>query len=377
MTGQCCWASCMRDTPPAISRRHERSGVKQSSPLGRVTFCYEREALQVEAVIHGLLRDPSRSAPGEIDKGVAISLPRPGQLLRKTSVNRFFITPDSAVAVLRSYVPSVLGLTQMREEDVRTGRARHIIEPLAWFLDNYWPILRRGIGRVMTQCRWPPRQNPLLRLLPTVDPDSMYATLGVITIDGVQQALFGRTHTPFLSVRPSEPPEPGQGDSEKVSERCHHASRESERLSERRRWMAIDRYLSSLGARSLPRLNALGAASRESIIVWDRGLLAELDSVLAGAVARDTQPLHPQPQPKRREKQALSLEARVLGILADRPDLKDKQIAELAGCARPSLYRLPKFVEAKRVLKSGRLRMPRGAKDVRTGAVEAVDDRVQ
>lgn len=48
--------------------------------------------------------------------------------------------------------------------------------------------------------------------------------------------------------------------------------------------------------------------------------------------------------------QRLSKEAMALAALADHPDWSDEQIAELAGCSRSSLYRMPRFVMARQAL---------------------------
>jgi hypothetical protein len=72
---------------------------------------------------------------------------------------------------------------------------------------------------------------------------------------------------------------------------------------------------------------------------------------------------------------ALSKEAKALAALADHPRWTDEQIAQAAGCNRQSLYRMKKFVAAKRLLKAGRDTLPAGTKDGETGEVQAWDNR--
>lgn len=59
-----------------------------------------------------------------------------------------------------------------------------------------------------------------------------------------------------------------------------------------------------------------------------------------------------------RPRERLSKEAMALAALADHPDWSDEQIAELAGCNRSSLYRMPRYVMARRMLQSSRQRFP-------------------
>jgi hypothetical protein len=70
----------------------------------------------------------------------------------------------------------------------------------------------------------------------------------------------------------------------------------------------------------------------------------------------------------------LSKEAMALAALADHPDWTDEQVAQAAGCQRGSLYRMPKYVAAKRVLKDRQDLLPRGYQNRETGNVEASDD---
>jgi len=72
-------------------------------------------------------------------------------------------------------------------------------------------------------------------------------------------------------------------------------------------------------------------------------------------------------------KAILSKEAKALAALVDHPDWTDTQIAEAAGCSRASLYRMKKFVAAKRALEGGRDQLPAGRKHRTTGEVEAWD----
>ena len=69
----------------------------------------------------------------------------------------------------------------------------------------------------------------------------------------------------------------------------------------------------------------------------------------------------------------LSKEAKALAALADHPDWTDRQVAKAAGCQRSSLYRMARFMAAKRILKDGKDLMPEGKKDGKDGAVEAWD----
>jgi len=59
-----------------------------------------------------------------------------------------------------------------------------------------------------------------------------------------------------------------------------------------------------------------------------------------------------------RPRERISKEAMALAALADHPDWPDEQIAELAGCSRSSLYRMPRYVMARQVLHGTRKRYP-------------------
>jgi hypothetical protein len=78
--------------------------------------------------------------------------------------------------------------------------------------------------------------------------------------------------------------------------------------------------------------------------------------------------------PASKSGEKLSKEARALAALADNPDWTDQQIAEAAGCKRQSLYRMKRFVAAKRLLKDGKKRFPIGSRDRESGDMEAWDD---
>jgi hypothetical protein len=70
----------------------------------------------------------------------------------------------------------------------------------------------------------------------------------------------------------------------------------------------------------------------------------------------------------------LSKEAKALAALVDHPEWNDAQIAEAAGCHVKSLYRMPKFVSAKALLRAGKDQLPTGSKDKDDGSVEAWDE---
>lgn len=61
---------------------------------------------------------------------------------------------------------------------------------------------------------------------------------------------------------------------------------------------------------------------------------------------------------KSRRSERISKESMALAALADHPDWPDDQIAELAGCSRSSLYRMPRYIMARRALQHGRQRFP-------------------
>ena len=60
--------------------------------------------------------------------------------------------------------------------------------------------------------------------------------------------------------------------------------------------------------------------------------------------------------PGRRTENLISKEAMALAALADHPDWSDEQIAEFAGCSRSSLYRMPRYRNARAMLQQSRLR---------------------
>jgi hypothetical protein len=63
-------------------------------------------------------------------------------------------------------------------------------------------------------------------------------------------------------------------------------------------------------------------------------------------------------------------EALALAVLAKHPDWSDADIAKQAGCSRTSLYRWPKYVQAREILEQGKHRLASGAKD-QDGRIEA------
>jgi len=68
----------------------------------------------------------------------------------------------------------------------------------------------------------------------------------------------------------------------------------------------------------------------------------------------------------------LSKESLAIAALVDHPDWTDEQIATAAGCNRTSLYRWPKFKEARALLQQGSS-PPQGTKNGETGDMEAWD----
>lgn len=77
-------------------------------------------------------------------------------------------------------------------------------------------------------------------------------------------------------------------------------------------------------------------------------------------------------QPKADTDKNVSAEAKAMAILIDHPDWSDTRIAKEAGIYRTTLYGLPKFVKARRLLKEqGKKFLPRGNKDGETGNMEA------
>lgn len=59
-----------------------------------------------------------------------------------------------------------------------------------------------------------------------------------------------------------------------------------------------------------------------------------------------------------RPRERISKEAMALAALADHPDWPDERIAELAGCSRSSLYRMPRYMMARQMLHGTRRRYP-------------------
>lgn len=68
----------------------------------------------------------------------------------------------------------------------------------------------------------------------------------------------------------------------------------------------------------------------------------------------------------------LSGEAKALAVLAEHPDWTDKRIAEEAGVSRTTLYRYPKFREARKLIQEqGKAALPKGYQK-RDGDIEAL-----
>jgi hypothetical protein len=76
--------------------------------------------------------------------------------------------------------------------------------------------------------------------------------------------------------------------------------------------------------------------------------------------------------PKTDATKNVSAEAKAVAILIDHPEWSDTRIAHEADINRTTLYKLPKFMEARRLLKEqGKKSLPRGSKDGETGTMEA------
>lgn len=60
------------------------------------------------------------------------------------------------------------------------------------------------------------------------------------------------------------------------------------------------------------------------------------------------------PRKKPRRSESISKEAMALAALADHPDWSDEQIAEMAGCSRSSLYRMPRYQIARQAMYQAR-----------------------
>ncbi len=69
----------------------------------------------------------------------------------------------------------------------------------------------------------------------------------------------------------------------------------------------------------------------------------------------------------------MSKRALALATLIQHPDWTDTQIAEAVGCNRTSLYKMPDFVKARKILKQAKSDIPRGEKNGEDGTVDAWD----
>lgn len=63
----------------------------------------------------------------------------------------------------------------------------------------------------------------------------------------------------------------------------------------------------------------------------------------------------PNPEKEKRAYQ-VSKEAMALAALADHPEWHDEQIADFAGCSRSSLYRMPRYRQAREMVEQRRIR---------------------
>jgi hypothetical protein len=73
-------------------------------------------------------------------------------------------------------------------------------------------------------------------------------------------------------------------------------------------------------------------------------------------------------------KDTMSKEARALAVLQDHPGWTNVQIANVAGVHPKTLSsqkRMPNFIRARAILKTGKLDIPKGSKDAETGDIEA------
>ncbi len=69
----------------------------------------------------------------------------------------------------------------------------------------------------------------------------------------------------------------------------------------------------------------------------------------------------------------LTGESKALALLIQNPEWTKMKIASEVPCARPTLYKWPRFMKACELLESGRHDVPKGTKDRESGIVEAWD----
>jgi len=112
-------------------------------------------------------------------------------------------------------------------------------------------------------------------------------------------------------------------------------------------------------------------------VVWDfspiiRGRLGLLKLQAAAIAAQEAAPTAGQ-GPAQNDAQAMSADARALAVLAEHADWTPTQIAKKIGVSRTSLYRLPQYQKARKLLKrSGQDEVAGGTKPAE-GPMEAWD----
>jgi len=160
------------------------------------------EGDQVYALVSSLLGGTRLSGPpADSEDKVAVALFVPSRPQEDQSPEWYEITPKIAVDTIVSAVQLCLGLVKLSKSGFESEYDRQTFARAFWFLNKYWQSLRTGIGRILSKHSWPPKLNQPLQLLHGVGPDSLYAALGMATVDAVCRAVLGDARAPRLSLQ--------------------------------------------------------------------------------------------------------------------------------------------------------------------------------
>jgi len=204
------------------------------------------------------------SPPSNPDSIGAVPVAPPGLCHDVERRAWFQLTPANVVTILAEYGQwAWRELPLLRIEAFSSDLGAVVLGSAVWFLDNYWPALRRGIVSFIKVKHWPTNVNPMLSPVEAMPRDSCYAWLGVKLLDRMQRAVFGMENCPALTMRVSD----SRGEGHAIGVRAVNETLWMRAQAER-----MGKEIPTI----LNRLAKLGTMSDENRVRWVRGLEAEL-----------------------------------------------------------------------------------------------------
>lgn len=245
------------------------------------TFPLAYEADQVYASVSALLGERLSALPTDAKAAASGVIPVMISRPDRYGEEWFSLTPKRVLDILAECTQWMVNAAKLRGRDFNSERARWLFARSAWFLDQYWPHLRRGIYQVINQHNWPSKLNEMMAMFPAGRRDSKYVALGVATIDLVRNAIFGGMKSPcFIFPKPDEstrPPEPK--DDDQIGEMILRSWDQRQAMRERKWWATVSRRIGTMAPAAVKRFEQLGAVDEDTIVEWVRGLEAEVQTI--------------------------------------------------------------------------------------------------